>query len=145
MRFFTIASISLSVLASSTAYAQATATIKVVNLSKEAILLQPISKNDRATLLNAYPQPLKRIESGQTSTFLVSAFQPIASFASVHYGTRGKSCSFLTSYFDTRQWPGAYVPRWNHSAKSSGGARCSSRLVSTDTQTRDWTAEFIFR
>lgn len=145
MRFVTMASIVLASLTSSAAYAQATATIKVVNHSNETIFLQPISKNDRNTLLKAYPQPLQRIESGQTSTFEVSAFQAIASFASVSYGTRSKSCSFLTNFFDVRQSSGAYMPRWNHSAKSFGGAHCSSRLVSTDRQNRDWTAEFTFR
>lgn len=145
MRVFSAASVILATLASSPAHAQATATVKVVNLSKDPIVLQPISRNDRNTLLHAYPQPLARIESGQTSTFMVSAFQPIASFASVHYANRAKSCSFSTNYFDSRQWSGAYVPRWNHSARSSGGASCSSKLVTTNMQNRDWTVEFTFR
>lgn len=143
MRYIKRTVLLLCTLSSCTALAESEVWIEVVNLSKETIRLTPISKNDRNTLLQTPARPDTEIKSGESTFFSVPAFQTQASFASVHYGTRSKSCAFLTTYVNARQW-GTYVPRWNHSAKASGGARCSSRLVSTDRASHDWSVQFTF-
>jgi hypothetical protein len=145
MRYVKATALLLCAVASTAAHAGANVTVKVINLSGETIMLSPLSKNDRNTLLKATPSPSQRLEKGQSTVFTVAPFGTDASFASVRYGTRTKACAFITTYLNTRMSGGAYVPKWNQSAKASGGAQCGGRVTSTHLGTRDWTVEFTVR
>lgn len=116
-------------------------TVTVVNNSGGSVTLQPVSKNDKNTIAHARPGVPQGLRTGERTSFFVDPYVTNdVNFAAARYQGAGVSCAFLTKYVNTHVGQ-ARVPRWDHSAQ--GGSRCSSRIVSRDARSHDWSVEFI--
>jgi hypothetical protein len=115
--------------------------VTVINNTDKPLTMRPISQNDKNTVIHAQPGVPQGLRAGERASFFVDPYVTNdVNFAAARYQGAGVSCAFLTKYVNT-QVGHTRVPRWDHSAQ--GGLRCSSRIVSRDPRSHDWSVEFI--